>query len=65
MTNCVSFPTSQGPAPQYDDQGKLQPMRHAEDVFIHPHDLTVGKDGSLYVAQFASNKTYPIKLERV
>ena len=54
-----------GTAPQYDDQGKLQPMRHAEDVFIHPHDLTVGKDGSLYVAQFASNKTFPIKLERV
>ncbi|CAN5887458.1 peptidylglycine monooxygenase-like protein [soil metagenome] len=54
-----------GSAPHYDDAGKLQPMHHTEDVFIHPHDLTVGKDGSLYVAQFASNNTYPIKLERV
>jgi hypothetical protein len=40
-------------------------MRHQEDVFLHPHDLLVDDDDSLYVAQFASNQTYPIKLERV
>jgi len=40
-------------------------MRHQEDVFIHPHDVLVDDDGSIYVAQFASNQTYPIKLERV
>ena len=40
-------------------------MRHQEVVFIHPHDLLVDEDESLYVAQFASNRTYPIKLERV
>jgi hypothetical protein len=54
-----------GTAPVYDDTGKLQPMRHQEDVFIHPHDVLVDDDGSVYVAQFASNQTYPIKLERV
>ncbi|MBC7365197.1 MAG: 6-bladed beta-propeller [Undibacterium sp.] len=54
-----------GTAPIYDDAGKLQPMRHQEDVFIHPHDLLVDTDESIYVAQFASGKTYPIKLERI
>lgn len=54
-----------GTTPVYDDAGKLQPMRHQEPVFIHPHDLLVDDDGSVYVAQFSSNQTYPIKLERV
>ncbi|MDB6034468.1 MAG: hypothetical protein JWM16_4806 [Verrucomicrobiales bacterium] len=54
-----------GTTPVYDDAGKLQPMRHQEETFVHPHDLIVDDDGSIYVAQFASNRTYPIKLERV
>ena len=54
-----------GTPPIYDDAGRLQPMRHQEPVFLHPHDLQVDTDESLYVAQFASGKTYPIKLERV
>jgi peptidylamidoglycolate lyase len=54
-----------GTAPFYDDAGQLQPMRHQEDIFIHPHDLLVDTDESIYIAQFASEKTYPIKLERV
>lgn len=54
-----------GSAPIYDDTGKLQPMRHTEDIFLHPHDLTHDHEGSLYVAQFDSNQTYPVKLERV
>jgi peptidylamidoglycolate lyase len=54
-----------GTPPVYDDAGKLQPMRHQEDIFIHPHDLLVDTDESIYIAQFASEKTYPIKLERV
>ena len=54
-----------GTAPVYDATGKLQPMRHQEEVFIHPHDLIVDDEDSLYVAQFASNNTYPVKLERV
>lgn len=54
-----------GSAPEYGDDGKLRPMRHTEDTFLHPHDLLVDKDESIYVAQFASGNTYPIKLERV
>jgi peptidylamidoglycolate lyase len=54
-----------GTPPEYDDAGKLRPMAHREEVFLHPHDLTVDREGSLYVAQYASNRTYPIKLERV
>jgi peptidylamidoglycolate lyase len=54
-----------GTPPVYGDDGMLQPMKHQEDTFIHPHDLIVDDDDSIYVAQFASNDTYPIKLERV
>ncbi len=54
-----------GTAPFYGDDGKLQPMRHKEEVFLHPHDLIVDDEDSIYVGQFASGDTYPIKLERV
>ena len=54
-----------GSAPIYDDADKLQPMRHQEDIFLHPHDLLIDTDESIYVAQFASGKTYPLKLERI
>jgi hypothetical protein len=54
-----------GTAPEYDSDGKLRPMAHREELFQHPHDLAVDAEGSLYVAQFASGRTYPIKLERV
>jgi peptidylamidoglycolate lyase len=54
-----------GTPPIYDDAGKLQPMRHEEDVFQHPHDLIVDDESSIYVAQFNSGHTYPLKLERV
>lgn len=54
-----------GTPPVYDDAGKLQTMRHQEEVFRHPHDLIVDDEQSLYVAQFASGQTYPIKLERI
>ena len=54
-----------GTQPIYDDSGNLQKMSSKGGIFKHPHDLTVGKDGSIYVAQFLSGKTYPIKLVRV
>jgi hypothetical protein len=54
-----------GSAPQIDGAGKLAKMSATGNVFTHPHDLCVGKDGSVYVAQFLSGGTYPIKLERV
>jgi peptidylamidoglycolate lyase len=54
-----------GTPPVYDAAGKLQRMRSLEPVFTHPHDVIVDAEGSLYVAQFASGQTYPLKLERV
>ena len=54
-----------GTAPEYGSDGQLRPMAHREELFQHPHDLAVDAEGSLYVAQFASGRTYPIKLERV
>jgi peptidylamidoglycolate lyase len=54
-----------GSQPEYDDAEKLRKMKSTSDTFLHPHDLTIGKDGSLYVAQFLSGNTYPIKLERI
>jgi hypothetical protein len=40
-------------------------MRSAEPVFQHPHDAAPAADGCLYVAQFSSGNTYPLKLEPV
>jgi hypothetical protein len=54
-----------GSGPEYGDDGRLRPMKHTEDVFRHPHDLIVDDEDSIYVAQFASGETYPVKLERV
>ena len=54
-----------GSAPEYGDDGRLRQMRADQTVFTHPHDLVVARDGSLYVAQFASGNTYPLKFERV
>lgn len=54
-----------GTAPEYAVDGTLRTMAHTGETFMHPHDLVVDKDGSIYVAQFASQQTYPVKLERV
>lgn len=63
--NMKVFSNIGGTEPIYDDSGKLQKMASMGGVFKHPHDLTVGRDGAIYVAQFMSGKTYPIKLARV
>ena len=52
-------------APEYATDGSLRQMRSEGDLFTHPHDGVIGADGALYVAQFASGNTYPLKLERV
>jgi hypothetical protein len=54
-----------GSPPQYDGSGVLAGMAHAGETFMHPHDLALDGEESLYVAQFASGQTPPIKLERV
>ncbi|MEX0275627.1 MAG: 6-bladed beta-propeller [Flavobacteriaceae bacterium] len=53
-----------GCTPRYRN-GALDPMYQAIKIFYHPHDVCVDKDENLYVAQWNSGKTYPIKLIRV
>ncbi|MBO0938170.1 twin-arginine translocation signal domain-containing protein [Fibrella sp. HMF5335] len=57
--------TPGGSAPVYQN-GQLQEQRKDRSFmsFLHPHDVLVDNDENLYVAQWASRKTYPIKLER-
>lgn len=58
--------TPGGSAPMYKD-GKLEEQRKQDPnkVFMHPHDVLVDDDENLYVAQWNSRKTYPVKLERM
>lgn len=60
----VSTPGGTEPVYQGD---KLTEQRKDRMVstFLHPHDVLVDADDSIYVAQWNSKKTYPIKLERV
>lgn len=58
----VSLPG--GDAPQYLN-GVLQEPIYDGKTFRNPHDLLIDNDGNLYVPQWASGKTYPIKLNRV
>jgi peptidylamidoglycolate lyase len=51
-----------GEPPVYVD-GKLQPLEVFNYTFNHPHDIYVDAAGDLYVPQWWSNETYPIKLE--
>lgn len=53
-----------GNAPEYVDD-VLQELRQETETFIHPHSILVDDEDSVYVPQWNSNQTYPIKLERV
>lgn len=54
-----------GAPPVYAADGHLEPLQQTSPLFKHPHGLTVDDEGSIYVAQWNSGQTYPIKLERV
>jgi hypothetical protein len=54
-----------GAPPEYGADGKLAPLRRTSLLFTHPHGLVVDEEGSIYVAQWNSGQTYPIKLARV
>ncbi len=43
--------------------GKLQQLQVFNYTFNHPHDVYVDAAGAMYVPQWWSNQTYPIKLE--
>lgn len=51
-----------GEPPVYAD-GKLQQLQVFNYTFNHPHDVHVDAAGALYVPQWWSNQTYPIKLK--
>ena len=58
----VSFPG--GSAPVYTD-GILQNPDYDGFTFLNPHDVCIDNDENIYVPQWYSGKTYPVKLERV
>ncbi|WP_422861978.1 6-bladed beta-propeller [Flagellimonas sp. W118] len=53
-----------GSAPTYEN-GNLNHMHQALKIFRHPHDVCIDEDDNIYVAQWNSWNTYPIKLYRV
>lgn len=53
-----------GMPPVYAD-GRLQKLEVFNYILQHPHDAYVDSTGALYVAQWWSSQTYPIKLELV
>lgn len=53
-----------GEAPRYDGDGTLRPLQRASELFTFPHGLCVDDEDSVYVAQWNSGRTYPIKLAR-
>lgn len=38
-------------------------MGHSSHLFHHPHGMGADREGNLYVAQFSSNGTWPLKFE--
>ncbi|OUW35521.1 MAG: 6-bladed beta-propeller [Flavobacteriaceae bacterium TMED179] len=53
-----------GSQPNYKD-GVLVPPVYDQKTFLNPHDVCVDNDDNLYIPQWNSNKTYPLKLTRV
>lgn len=58
--------TPGGSEPVYKN-GQLQQQQKDQSYlgFMHPHDVCVDSDENIYVPQWASQKTYPVKLERI
>jgi peptidylamidoglycolate lyase len=53
-----------GSTPTFEAGALAAPV--SDDVtFMNPHDVCVDQDENIYVAQWYSGRTYPIKLERV
>jgi peptidylamidoglycolate lyase len=52
---------------EYED-GKVKHMHQStkvKGIFMHCHDLCVDDEDSIYIPQWLSDKTFPLKLERV
>ena len=58
--------TPGGSAPEYSANSLQQQTKDFSfSGFRHPHDVCIDNDESIYVPQWASGKTYPVKLERI
>jgi len=53
-----------GSEPEYQG-GVLKEIEYDGATFLNPHDVCIDHDKNLYVPQWFSGKTYPVKLERV
>lgn len=58
----ISFPG--GSAPNYQD-GILETPLYDGETFLNPHDVCIDDDENLYIPQWNSERTYPVKLIRV
>ena len=58
----VSLPG--GSAPKFEDQNLVAPT-YDNQTFLNPHDVCIDDDLNIYVPQWYSGRTYPVKLERV
>ncbi len=58
----VSLPGGQQPV--YEN-GVLKEAVYDGTTFLNPHDVCIDNDENIYVPQWYSGKTYPVKLERV
>lgn len=59
--NVVSLPGGSAPINQQD----FKDVVYDGQTFLNPHDVCPDEDGNLYVPQWNSDKTYPIRLKRV
>jgi len=53
-----------GSKPIYNE-GSLKEIKYDGSTFLNPHDVCVDDEKNLYIPQWYSGRTYPVKLERV
>ena len=53
-----------GTQPEYE-AGVLKEIEYDGATFLNPHDVCIDNDKNIYVPQWFSGKTYPVRLERV
>lgn len=54
-----------GATPPVYKKDTLTELYQTIKLFRHPHDVCIDEDGSIYVTQWNSGQTYPIKLTRI
>jgi sugar lactone lactonase YvrE len=57
----VSLPGGSAPPTEQD----FREVTYDNRTFLNPHDVCADEDGNLYVPQWYSGRTYPIRLKRV